>query len=108
VPFGEATPGSSALETLLPLTLKWSEEANVPLPLALAKVTCEPARLLGHDTGRLAIGAPADICIFNPQAFWAVTAETLMSQGKNTPWLRRELQGRVSHTLVGGEVVFTA
>jgi dihydroorotase len=106
VPFGEAAPGATALETLLPLLLKWSEDASVPLVSALRKVTSDPADLLGLPAGRLAVGAPADVCIFNPQAFWAVTGETLMSQGKNTPWLRRELQGRVTHTIVGGQLVF--
>jgi dihydroorotase len=108
VPFGEAEPGASALETLLSLTLKWAESANLPLPAALAKITADPARLLGIGTGRFALGAAADVCIFNPQAFWVITAQTLVSQGKNTPWLGRELQGKVTHTLVAGHTVFPA
>jgi dihydroorotase len=108
VPFGEAEPGATALETLLSLTLKWAEQANVPLPRALAKVTADPARLLGLPAGRLAVGAPADVCIFNPQAFWVLTAQTLVSQGKNTPYLGRELQGKVTHTLVNGRIVHPA
>lgn len=106
VPFAEAEPGASALETLLSLTLKWAEDANVPLPKALAKITADPARVLGINAGNFAVGAPADICIFNPQAFWVITAQTLVSQGKNTPWLGRELQGKVTHTLVAGQTVF--
>ena len=106
VPFAEAEPGASALETLLSLTLKWAEDANVPLPKALAKITADPARVLGVHAGNFAVGAPADICIFNPQAFWVITAQTLVSQGKNTPWLGRELQGKVTHTLVAGQTVF--
>ncbi len=105
VPFGEAEPGATALETLLSLTLKWAEQANVPLPKALKKITSDPARLLGLPAGRFEVGAPADICIFNPQAFWVVTAQTLVSQGKNTPYLGRELQGKVTHTLVNGRIV---
>ena len=106
VPFAEAEPGASALETLLSLTLKWAEDANVPLPKALAKITADPARVLGINLGTFAVGAPADICIFNPQAFWVITAQTLVSQGKNTPYLGRELQGKVTHTLVAGQTVF--
>ena len=106
VPFGEALPGSTGLELLLPLTLKWAERAGVPVTFALKKISSDPARLLGLATGSLAIGAPADICIFDPKAYWAVTAQTLRSQGKNSPYLRRELEGRVSHTVVDGKLVF--
>ncbi|HEX9392905.1 MAG TPA: dihydroorotase [Usitatibacteraceae bacterium] len=106
VPFAEAEPGASTLETFLSLTLKWAEDANVPLPKALAKISADPARVLGINAGSFAIGAPADICIFNPRAFWVITAQTLVSQGKNTPYMGRELQGKVTHTLVGGQTVF--
>ena len=106
VPFGEALPGSTGLELLLPLTLKWAERAGVTVPAALGKISGNPARLLGLSAGSLAVGQPADICIFDPKAFWAVTSQTLRSQGKNSPYLRRELEGKVTHTLVNGKLVF--
>ena len=106
VPFGEALPGSTGLELLLPLTLKWAWQAGVPVSFALQKISGDPARLLGLAAGALAIGEPADICIFDPKAYWAVTAQTLRSQGKNSPYLRRELEGRVSHTVIEGRLVF--
>ena len=108
VPFGEAEPGATGLELLLPLTLKWAQQASVTLPDALQKITSGPARVLGGMANGLVAGAPADVCIFDPVAYWAVTPQTLRSQGKNTPYLRRELQGRVTHTLVNGSVVFKA
>ena len=108
VPFGEALPGSTGLELLLPLALKWAQAANVPLPFALKKITGDPARVLGLAAGLLAVGQHADICIFDPKAFWAVTPQTLRSQGKNSPFLRRELEGRVTHTIVNGKLVFQA
>lgn len=111
VPFGEAQPGATGLELLLPLTLKWAEQAKVSIADALQKITSAPSALLpreiGHQ-GKLAAGAPADVCVFDPAAFWAVTPQTLRSQGNNTPYLRRELQGRVTHTLVNGALVFKA
>jgi dihydroorotase len=108
VPFGEATPGASGLEMLLPLTLKWAEHAIVPLPTALARITVNAAEVLGKSQGRFVAGAPADVCIFDPRAFWAVTRETLVSQGKNTPYLAREMQGKVTHTICAGRIVYTA
>ena len=108
VPFGEAEPGATGLELLLPLTLKWAEQAGVGIATALQKITAGPAGLLGLDAGKLAVGSPADLCIFDPAAFWALTPQTLRSQGKNSPYMRRELQARVTHTLVDGALVFKA
>ncbi len=106
LPFDEATPGATALETLLPLTLKWAHEAQVSLLRALALVTHNPTRILGEDTGRLAVGAKADITVFNPSTPWRVTADALASHGKGTPYLNLELEGRVVYTWVGGDLRF--
>ena len=56
LPFGEAEPGATGLELLLPLTLKWADEDGVALPDALARVTSAPARLIGGARGDLAVG----------------------------------------------------
>jgi len=106
LPFGEAAPGATALETLLPLLLQWGEKAKLPLPVALAKVTSAPAQILKEPTGKLATGAKADIVIFDPRAHWTVTRDQLVSRGGNTPYSGYELVGRAMLTLVGGEVRF--
>jgi dihydroorotase len=108
MPFGESEVGATGLELLLPLTLKWAEEANVPLVKALAKVTSDAARVLGVKSGRLEPGAPADLALFDATAPFHVVPEALKSQGKNTPFIGYELSGRVRHTLVDGNVVFGA
>ena len=72
----------------------------------LARVTSDPARILGVHSGKLQPGAPADIVVFDPEAAWRVTPDTLRSQGKNTPYLGYELDGQVRYTLVAGNVVF--
>ena len=106
LPFAEAEPGATALELLLPLTLKWAQDERVPLPAALARLTSEPARVLGLAAGHLAPGAEADVCVFDPDAYWTIEPRALKSQGKNTPFLGLELPGRVRYTLVGGQVVY--
>jgi len=106
MPFGESAPGATGLELLLPLTLKWAREHKLALADALARVTSEPARILGIEAGQLAVGAPADACIFDPDAYVKVSPATLKSQGKNTPFLGYELPGRVRYTLVAGTVTF--
>jgi len=108
VPFGEAEPGATGLELLLPLTLKWAMEEKVPLSAALARITCEPAKLLGVAAGDLSAGAPADVCVFDPEQFWTVEPRALKSQGKNTPFLGMEVPGKVRYTLVSGQVVYEA
>jgi dihydroorotase len=106
LPFSEAEPGATALELLLPLTLKLAEEDKLPLTTALARITRDAARLLGIDAGHLSVGAEADICVFDPQCWWKVEAATLRSQGKNTPFSGHEVKGRVTHTLVAGQFAF--
>jgi dihydroorotase len=102
LPFAEAESGVTGLELLLPLTLKWAAEERIGLPAALAKITKAPATLLGIDAGTLAVGHPADVCIFDPAAHWVVDRVSLKSQGKNTPFLGLEVPGRVKHTLIDG------
>lgn len=107
-PFAESEPGATGLELLLSLTLKWALEHGVALGDALSRVTWQPARLLGIDAGHLAIGAVADLCLFDPEQYWKVEAGTLVSQGKNTPFLGLELPGKVRYTLVSGQIVHTS
>ena len=106
LPFGEAEPGATGLELLLPLALRWGAAQKLSLPATLARVTSEPAKILGVASGRIAHGAPGDLVIFDPQAPVRIAAESLKSQGKNTPFLGYELSGRVRHTVVAGNVVY--
>lgn len=106
MPFDEAEIGATGLELLLPLTLKWAQEMKLPLVEALARVTCEPARILGVKAGSLALGAAADVCVFDPAADYLVSRETLKSQGKNTPFLGFAFPGRVRYTLIDGHLAF--
>ena len=101
-----AEPGATGLELLLPLTLKWGQAQKLSLAAMLARITSEPARVLGVPSGRLAAGAPADLVIFDPTASFTVAAASLRSQGKNTPFLGYELAGRVHFTIVDGKVVY--
>ena len=87
-------------------TLKWAGEEKLPLLTALARVTCDPAAILGIGSGSLAVGSPADLCVFDLTEPWRVTPGALRSQGKNTPIMGYEMAGRVHLTLVGGRVVF--
>ncbi|MHB1358586.1 MAG: dihydroorotase [Rhodocyclaceae bacterium] len=108
LPFDEAEPGATGLELLLPLTLRWAGAAQLPLTTALARITSDPARILGLDCGRIAVGAAADLCVFDPATRFTVSRERLKSQGKNTPFLGQELAGEVRYTLIDGHLAYAA
>jgi dihydroorotase len=110
LPFGEASPGATGLELLLSLSLKWAVEtlpAKDQLMAAIARISCDPARVAGLNAGSLSVGCIADVCIFDADTRWTVNAHTLTSQGKHTPFIGYELQGRVSHTIVSGRLAFS-
>jgi dihydroorotase len=110
LPFAESEPGATGLELLLPLTLKWAVEAKVGLPVALSRITADPARVLGIDAGHLAVGATADVCLFDPAARGPWIA-CFAAGAKNTPFLgwgtggqshTRSREGSWSTKLTGG------
>ncbi len=109
LPFAEAAPGASSVELLLGLALHWGEQAGLSLPALLAPVSARAAKVLGREAS-LAVGAPADLLLFDPEARWAVTPEALVSSGKSTPFAFSrsglELPGRVLGTWVAGQRVY--
>jgi len=119
LPFAEAEPGATGVELLLSLALHWGAAAGLPLVQTLARITSGPATVLGGTAadvgggvlpgvGTLAVGGPADLCIFDPSMPWTVDAAALRSQGKHTPFSGYELPGRVRQTLVAGALAFDA
>ncbi|MBX3627527.1 MAG: dihydroorotase [Rhizobacter sp.] len=115
LPFAEAEPGATGLELLLSLALKWGTEHKLGLAQSLAKVTCEPVRVLGEalgslasSAGRLVEGGVADVCIFDPTTHWTVRPQALKSQGKHSPFAGYEVPGTVKYTLVAGNVAHEA
>lgn len=104
LPFAQARAGGTGLATLLGVTL----QAGLPLLEALRLLTIAPARLLGLEAGTLNIGAPADLCLFNPDETWTVAAGQMPGRAQNTPFDGRTLKGRVLRTFHHGKEVFTA
>ncbi len=106
LPFAQAAPGGAGLATLLAVTLAQVHGAGLRLLDALALLTIRPARLLGSDAGRLAKGAPADLCLFDPERAWRVESGKLPGKAQNTPFDGRALEGRVLGTWKAGRQVF--
>lgn len=105
-PFAETEPGISGLETLLPLSLRLADQQMMPLHDVLARLTSEPAKILGIDAGTLRIGAPADICIYDPNVMWQLREAEMISRGRNSPFFGWPFKGRNNYTLVGGRIVY--
>jgi dihydroorotase len=105
-PFAETEPGISALETLLPLSLRLVQDGLMKLPQLIERLTLAPADILGLNVGRLHIGTPGDVCIFDPKREWTLRESDLTSHGHNTPFIGWPFTGRVTRTLLGGRTVF--
>ena len=106
-PFAQATPGGTGLATLLSVTLAQVHSGTLSLLRAIDLLTARPARLLGIDAGRLAKGAPADICLFHPDRIWQVVAGELPGKAQNTPFDGRALEGVVLGTWKSGRRVYS-
>lgn len=107
--FEEAEMGISVLETAMGSALSLVHAGYVDIPLIIEKLTSAPANLLERsDIGTLRPGSEADVTIFDPDAEWVVDTEQFVSKGKNSPLHGATLKGRVTTTVVGGEVVFEA
>lgn len=105
-PFSATAPGISALETLLPLSLRLVEDGVMSLPEVIARLTHQPAKLLGMKIGTLGAGAMADVCLLNPDEPWELIPQQMQSRGRNTPFAGWQFKGRAVMTLFKGNIVF--
>lgn len=106
LPFAEAADGAVGLETLLSAALRLVHAGRIGLPKLLRALSTRPAEILGLPGGRLKIGAPADLIVFDPDAPYALDKRQLRSLSKNTPFDEARLEGQVSMTMVAGRIVF--
>ena len=106
-PFASTEAGISGLETLLPLCLRLSEETSLTTNEIIKKITSSPASILGINAGTLSVGENADVCIYDENEDWQLSADTIYSSGKNTPFLGWNFSGRVKHTIVNGKLLFS-
>jgi dihydroorotase len=106
VEFECAAPGLLGLETALPIILDFVRMGTLDDKRAIAALTGGPARTFGLPGGALAVGAVADICVIDPERPLTITADTLSSKSKNTPFLGQKLAGRAAMTFVEGRCVY--
>jgi dihydroorotase len=108
VEFDYAPFGITGLETELALALmQLVHTKRISLPDLIAKFTVNPARLLNLEKGTLAVGADADVTVFDPGCEWVFRAEESASKSKNSPFSGWKLKGRAVATIVGGKIVWS-
>jgi dihydroorotase len=106
LPFEEAASGAVALETLLPAALRLVHGGQLDMATLFRALALNPARRLGLDCGRLSVGAPADLVLFDAHVPFVMDRAALLSKSKNTPFDGQRLQGRVLASYVAGNEIY--
>jgi dihydroorotase len=107
LPFTSAASGIIGLETLLPLSLALYHNGHLPLLRLIDVLTRAPAEILGLPAGRLEVGAPADLIVFDLERPWRIDVAAFRSKSKNAPFDGRPVQGHALMTVVDGRPVFS-
>ena len=105
LPFADAEPGMAGAETLLALSLGLVRDGRLPIERLFALLAANPARILGLETGTLAVGAPADLIVLDPDAPWLIDANRMAARAGNTPFDGLPVQGKVLRLFKGGAPV---
>jgi len=101
--------GILGLETALGLALeKLVHPGKIPLLRLVELFTTGPARVLNLDRGTLAVGAPADITIFDADRAWTYDVNRSASKSRNSPLDGHAFRGGPVATIVNGRVVWEA
>jgi len=106
LPFTAAETGIAGLETLFALTMQLVHDDRVALLDLLGRLTCKPADILGLEAGRLRVGAPADMILFDPDAAWTIDPDSFMGKCKNSPFDAWPARGQVVRTIVDGRTIY--
>jgi dihydroorotase len=105
--FDQAPNGIVGLETALGLGIRELVSPGIlTLPELIARMSTIPARVFHLPGGTLAVGAPADLVVFDPDRRWEVRKDQLHSRSANSPFAGEILTGQAETTVVGGKVVF--
>ncbi len=107
--YAKAANGIVGLETSVALTITELVLQGFLTPLEMmAKMSYNPAKMLGIDKGNIAVGKIADITIIDPNKAVIIDSNTFVSRSKNTPFNGRHVTGEVRYTLVNGIIQYKA
>ena len=100
--------GIVGLETSVALTVTNLVKKGYLTPMQMAaKMSYNPAKVLGIPKGTLDEGKIADITIIDPNKEYTIDVNTFESKGKNTPFDGYKVSGEVEYTILNGKVVYS-
>lgn len=100
--------GIVGLETSVALTVTNLVKKGYLTPMQMAaKMSYNPAKVLGIPKGTLDEGKIADITIIDPDKEYTIDVNTFESKGKNTPFDDYKVSGEVEYTILNGKVVYS-
>lgn len=102
LPFADSAPGMAGAETLMTLGLGFVRDGTITIERLFALLATNPARILGIDGGRLAVGAPADLAVLDADTPWQIDADAVVGRAGNTPFDGMPVQGKVTRLYKGG------
>jgi len=106
-PLTKAPSGMVGLETSLAITLtELYHSGHMELPDIIRRMSTNPADILHLARGRMAIGAQADLTIFDPKEEWVIDPQQFVSKAHNTPFGGKKVKGKVKYTIVEGKVIY--
>ena len=106
LPFADSSPGAAGAETLLALGLGLVRDGMIDLARLFALLAANPARVLGVETGALAVGLPADLVVIDPDTPWQISADRFSGLAGNTPFDGLPTQGAARQLYNGGTRLF--
>ena len=106
LPFADSSPGAAGAETLLALGLGLVRDGVIDLARLFALLAANPARVMGVETGALAVGLPADLVVIDPHTPWQISADRFAGLAGNTPFDGLPTQGAARQLYKGGTRLF--
>ena len=107
LPFDQAPNGVIGLETSFAMSYTHLVKNGALTPLELiTKMSTAPAEILGIDRGSLWIGRSADLAIIDVEKKYVISPEGFLSKGKNSPFLRETVFGKIVYTIINGKIVW--
>lgn len=98
--------GIVGVETMLPLALKLYHDGVISLIDVLAKMTCDPAKIINFDGGVIKNGGRADLVIIDPDYKWQIDPQKFYSKSKNSPFANFDVKGKALRTIIAGKSVY--
>ncbi len=107
VPWEAAPFGVTGLETAFAALFTHLVEPGIlPLDTLLERMSAGPARIYGLDEPAIAVGAPANLVLVDPEAEWTVEERGFRSRSANSWLLGERLRSRILLTVAAGRVAF--